>query len=211
MAILSLPSSPNFKQCRWLLHGNTIEHSSPFTRSVQTVELLSSRWMASFTLPAMTRAQAEPWLVWLARLQGRAGRFYAGDPSAKVPRGTATGTPLVNGASQTGCAILTSGWTGGVTTILKAGDFLAWDTPSGWRELHKVIEDVASTAGGAATVRFTPPIRESPAHGATIITASPTCVMALATDDDAQWNVDEALIHDVTFNADEVFSDDSPT
>jgi hypothetical protein len=211
MAILALPSSPNIKQCRWILQGNTIEHISPFTRSIQTIELLSSRWMASFTLPPMKQSEAEIWMVWLARLQGRAGRFYAGDPSARVPRGTATGSPVVNGAGQCGISLVTSGWTPNLSSALKRGDYLSWDTPSGWRELHKVTGDFGSDASGNATLTIAPPIRESPASLATITTTNPTCVMALATDDDGEWSVDDALIHDITFNLEEAMSPDSPT
>jgi len=38
--------------------------------------------------------------------------------------GVATGTPLVNGASQTGASLITDGWTNSQTGILKAGDLL---------------------------------------------------------------------------------------
>lgn len=45
--------------------------------------------------------------------------------TAQIPThqvGVATGTPLVNGAGQTGATLVTKGWTNSVTGILKAGD-----------------------------------------------------------------------------------------
>ncbi len=154
----------------------------------------------------MKRAEAAAWAAFLARLNGRTGNFYAGDPSAETPRGAATGTPLVNGAGQTGTSLITDGWTGPTINILRAGDYIAWDTPTSWREMHMVVSDANSDAGGAVTLVVTPPIRESPADNATIITASATCVMMLASDDSGAWDINEALFYGVEFNAEEVFT-----
>jgi len=219
MAILSMPATPKFRKCRFLLRGNTQQFISPLSRAIQTLELVGSKWLASYELPIMKRGEAEAWLAFLTRLNGRVGRFYGGDPSATTPRGTATGTPLVVGAGQTGITLNTDGWTAGIVPLL-AGDFIAWETPTGWRELHKVVVDAGETGGGygeggygeggygggEATLTITPPIRESPADNATIIISSPTCVMQLVSDEEAGWDVDEALFYGVRFNAEEVFS-----
>jgi hypothetical protein len=161
--------------------------------------------MANFELPAMERSSSAAWVAFLAQLNGRAGRFYAGDPSAKTPRGVATGTPLVNGASQTGVSLITDGWTPTVTNILRAGDYIAYDLASGNRQLHLVVADVNSDGGGNAVLTITPPIRESPANNAPIIVSSTTCVMMLASDDGAAWDVDTALIYGVRFSGVEAF------
>lgn len=219
MAILSMPTTPKMRKCRFILRGNTQQFVSPLSRAVQTLELVGSKWLASYELPAMKRAEAEAWLAFLTRLNGRVGRFYAGDPSATTPRGTATGTPLVAGAGQTGNTLNTKGWTASIVPLL-AGDFIAWDTPTAWRELHKVVIDPGQTGvfygvggygdagygGGETVLTITPPIRESPADGATLIINSPTCVMQLVSDEEAGWDVDEALFYGVRFNAEEVFS-----
>jgi hypothetical protein len=208
MAILAMPTSPGIQRVRWLLRGQTLKHISPLTRRSQTIEIVGSRWLGTYTLPPMRRSVAEPWMIFLAQLNGRAGRFYGGDPSAASPRGSASGIPTVNGASQVGKSLMTSGWTGGATNVLRAGDFIAWDTPSGWRELHQITADASATAAGQCTVRISPPIRESPAHGATVITTATTCVMQLATDDDGRWEIDDASLYAISFSAEEAFSAD---
>lgn len=207
MNILTLPAGPNFRECRFVCRGNTIEHRSPLTASVQVLELPGTRWLASFGLPPMTRATAETWLAFLASLEGMKGRFYAGPPDATSPRGVGTGVPLVKGASQTGTSLDTDGWTAGQTGILKAGDYIAWNTPASWREMHIVCADADSDGSGNATFALAPPIRESPADDATIVVSSPTCVMRLATDDEASWDVNQALHYGVRFNAEEAFRD----
>lgn len=190
-----------------MCRGNTREHVSPLTKSVQVLEFTGARWLASFGLPPMPRATAEIWLAFLASLEGKVGRFYAGPPDALVPRGIGTGTPVVSGASQTGTSLATTGWTASQTGILLAGDYLAWNTPSGWRELHIVCADANSDGGGAATLTLAPPIRESPANGAGLIITSPSCVMALATDAEASWSVDATMLYGVRFNAEEQFQE----
>lgn len=219
MAILSMPATPKFRKSRFVLRGNTQQFTSPLSRAVQTLELVGSKWLASYELPPMKRATAEAWLAFLTRLNGRVGRFYGGDPSATTPRGTATGTPLVAGAGQTGTLLNTVGWTVGSVPLL-AGDFIAWGTPTGWRELHKVVADAGMTGalygnggygdagygGGEIELTITPPIRESPADNATLIISSPTCVMQLVSDEEAGWDVDQALFYGVRFSAEEVFS-----
>lgn len=452
MAILSFPSASSIHRARWLLRGATIQHISPLTRRAQTLEIVGARWLASFELVPMRRADAEAWMVFLMRLNGRAGRFYAGDPSAVAPRAvpasvvasgtvsnqnarislaagrafcdlvgedlsgyadgahivvitdsagktlrgwlgsvgggatvsderltnggftsstsgwfpgdctlasvaggeagnaleitrtggtyqvagqtvaaapgellrltayvksgtsgnensmvaisdgsgvtnvvlassgvwqqntviwrvalaqatttawlnkatatagtmlfdtaslvhiltpSATGATVmttrsgmerawiseesgfnrndasgysysvnavsgatVAGASQTGTTLLTQGWNSTWTNVLVAGDYIAWDTPSGWRELHMVTEAASSDSGGRAPLRIAPPIRESPANGAALILDAPSCVMRLATDTEAKWTIDEAGLYQISFSAEEAFSAD---
>lgn len=207
MPILSQPATPKFRSCRFILEGHSQTFRSPLSNAIQTLELVGSRWRASYELPAMQRADAAAWIAFLARLNGRVGRFYSGDPSAETPRGVATGTPLVNGAGQTGLSVVTDGWTASVTGILKAGDYVAWGTPTSWRELHLVVVDANSNVSGQATLTITPPIRESPADNAPLILSAPTCVMMLASDEGAAWDVDEALFYGIRFSTEEAFAD----
>ena len=81
---------------------NTVGMSmSPFTYQ-QVVAHAGQRWECDVTLPAMARADAEQWVAFLVSLRGQFGTFTLGDPVGASPRGSAGGTPLVNGASQTG-------------------------------------------------------------------------------------------------------------
>ena len=204
--ILSMPTTPRPRASRFVLHGNTRQFVSPLTGATQTLELVGSRWMATYELPVMKRPEAEAWAAFLSRCNGLAGRFYAGDPAALTARGPATGAPVVAGASQTGTALLTDGWTDAVTGILLVGDYIAWETPSGWRELHKMVESANSDGAGLATLQITPPIRESPADNAPLIVVSPTCVMRLATADEAAWTMDRGSAYGIAFNAEEAFA-----
>jgi hypothetical protein len=141
---------------------------------------------------------------------GPAGRFYAGDPLALSPRGNAGGSPKVFGASQTGSRLATYNWdvnrANFETGHLLMGDYIAWDTPTGWRELHMIVQDPLLDDYGFSWLHISPPIRESPADGATVIVTNPTCVMMLENDEQIVWEETPGGFYSVRFSAVEVFA-----
>jgi len=161
----------------WQLISNTQSFTSPLDKSTQTIELPGSRWLATLQYPALTETDARIMIAFLASLRGMSGRFTLFDHSHRTPAGVATGSPLVNGASQTGGTLITDGWTINTTGILKAGDYIGVNG-----ELKLVIADANSDAGGNATLSIEPPLRASPANNAVITTDSPTGTFRLADD-----------------------------
>lgn len=194
----TMPSSPGFTTSRFGLRANTIVHESPLTKSVQTIELTGARWFGTYTLPAMLRANAAAWVAFLVGLQGRAGRFYAFDPDAKTPRGTWAGTPLVNGASQTGSSLICDGFTAGAT--VKAGDYFQVGT-----ELKMVTADGTADGSGNLTISFKPSLRASPADNAALTSTNPVCIAMLIDDEQAAWDADNISLFGLTFSWVEVF------
>jgi hypothetical protein len=92
--------------------------------------------------------------------------------------GTLGGTPLVNGASQTGSSLITDGWTAAVANRLKKGDVFTIGTgatgvygvnpqsrqSTGELQQFVVTADVASDGSGNATIPIWPPITTSGAY-----------------------------------------------
>ena len=206
MTVISMPATPAFSNSSFGLVSNTQVHESPLNREVQTLELTGARWAARYELPTMYRAQAAAWQAFAVRLGGRAGRFYAYDPDAKQPRGSALSLgspdgPEVAGAGQTGKTLLTRGWQATETGLLLPGDYIQVGI-----ELKMVVEPVNSDSGGEATIEFSPSLRASPADGATIIVSNPVCVMRLVDDDQANWSADQVSRYGISFSAIEAFS-----
>lgn len=201
MTILVLPGTPKFKQARFSLSSNALTFQSPLNGTVQTVEFPGARWMLTASLPPMKRETAADWQSFLVQLHGVSGRFYAGDPKGRVPRGTALGTPLVNGASQTGTSLITDGWTINQAAALRPGDYFQVGT-----ELKVVTATVASNGTGQATITFEPPLRASPADNAPIITSNPVCIMRLTDNNQAGWDIEEAAVYGMAFSAVESFA-----
>jgi hypothetical protein len=74
-------------------------------------------------------------------------------PGHPTRLGGGTGSPLVNGAGQSGATLVTDGWTG-TNPVLRAGDLL---TVAGVPYTLRVTAD-ASASAGAATLAIDPPI-----------------------------------------------------
>lgn len=82
--------------------------------------------------------------------------------------GVGSGSPTVNGASQTGASLVTTGWTATTTNILRAGDVILLP---GITVVYDVTADVNSGAAGAATIPINPPLfaGTSPTNGGAIV------------------------------------------
>lgn len=163
----------------WSLVSNTQSFSSPLSAAVQTVEMPGARWKAAFVMDNLTAADAALIQAFMAKLRGRAGRFYLWNFARPTPRGTIAGTPLVKGAAQTGTSLLIDGCTAGTTLL--AGDYIGVNS-----ELKLVVGDATASVGGEMTLTIEPPLRSSPADNAPITTTRPTAVMMLAADE-AKW------------------------
>jgi hypothetical protein len=82
--------------------------------------------------------------------------------SGIAKNGTGSGTPAVDGASQTGTTLVTDGWGNNETNAVRAGDVikLANDTA-----IYMVDEDASSNGTGQMTIPITPALRKSPGDG----------------------------------------------
>jgi hypothetical protein len=195
---LSLPNA-NIAKVRMVANDIVGVSQSPFTAAQQVYRYTGQFWEADITLPPMKRADAEYWISFLMKLNGPYGTFLLGDPNGQTARGVATGTPLVNGAGQTGNELITDGWTNSTTGILKAGDYIQIGTGLTSR-LYKVLDDVNSNGSGAATLTIWPDLRTAPADNATITVANPKGLFRLNSAQ-TTWDINEASIYGMTFGA----------
>lgn len=170
--------------------------ASPFTGQQQLVRHQGSWWEAEVSLPPMARADAEEWIGFLLSLRGRWGTFLLGDPNATSPRGTWAGTPLVNGASQTGETLVVDGFSAGATA--RRGDYITLGS-GGSARLYKVLSD-ETAAGGAMTLDLFPRLRESPADNAVVAVSNTTGLFRLASNE-TEWDIDTARFYGIAFAA----------
>jgi hypothetical protein len=196
---ITLPTSPLSRSITIRPRAATGALQNPFTYTPQVQVWGGQRWEADVELPPMPRrADAEAWIAVLTGLNFQEGSFLLGDTANPTARGAATGTPLVNGASQSGYDLVTDGWTAGVTGILKAGDWIQLGSGSTAR-LYKVMVDANSDGAGNATLTLWPRLRSSPADNAAIVVSSAKGVFMLA--EVPEWSIDYARKYGLSFKA----------
>jgi hypothetical protein len=175
---------------------------SPFTLKQQVIAHSGQQWEADISLPPMTRDEGEDWVSFLVKLKGQQGTFLLGDPSGATPRGSAAttaGTPVVNGAGQTGSSLTIDGLPVSVSGYLKAGDYIQLGTASS-STLHKVLNDVTTSASGEASLDIYPSIRTAPADGSSVTVSNAKGVFRLSSNE-TSWSISEVELFGISFSA----------
>lgn len=168
MTVSNFPTLKPIEPTTFGLVFNTRVHTSPFDGFTQTVELPGAHFYASVTL-GVDLDDRRVLQAFLDGLHGAAGRFYYGDPYylREGPQGPRGGTPLVDGAGQTGTSLATKGWSA-ATMVLKKGDYVHFTNGDGGRELKRLTADATTDGSGDVTLAFEPPIRVAPDDEAAI-------------------------------------------
>jgi hypothetical protein len=167
---------------------------SPFTGQQQVQDWGASFMEASVSLPPLTHAQAQAWIAFMLSLHGQANVFQLGDPLAVAPKGAATGTPVVDGAGQTGYVLNLRGWTPSTGGLLLPGDWIQ----IGYR-LYRTISCPASGLTGALALTVWPQIRESPADGTAVILNNTQGLWRLQKNA-TKWSITAARVYGMQFD-----------
>jgi hypothetical protein len=201
----SLPSAMKFQQANFRTNSVVAVAKSPFTGKEKAVAHQGQFWSANLSMSPIERADAGAVTAWFTSLNGREKTFLLGDPAAATAQGSASsapGTPVVNGASQTGSALICDGAPNDATNYLKEGDYVQLGSGSSSR-LYMVLEDVTSDGSGNFTLNLWPNLRSSPANDDTLVVASTVGVFRLQ-DNISQWDLN-TVIYGFSFTAIEVF------
>ena len=193
---LSTPTNKTIAEIRLIARNVVGVSTSPFSFKQQTYQFSGQRWEADIQLPAMQRENAEQWVAFLMSLYGQKGTFLLGDPLGAAAQGsasTAAGTPVVNGASQTGGTLAIDGLPASATNYLKAGDYIQLGSAA-TSQLYKVLTDASSNGSGEATLDIWPDLRSSPADGATVVVANAKGVFRL-NDNATSWDINRMALY----------------
>lgn len=156
----------------WSIVSNARTFVSPLTGAIQTAQRTGNRWSVTLTYENLFDSERAVMQGFLAQLTATANNFYLEDHSYSR-RADGAGTPVVNGASQTGNTLTTDGWTG--TYAMRIGDFFEVNG-----ELKMAVADATITAG-AATLSFVPELRSAPADNAAITITNPKGIFRLTS------------------------------
>jgi hypothetical protein len=177
--IISMPSSPAWRQLDFSAFDSVGIVQSPFTLQTQTQYWVGAdHWTVNASLPPMSYTNARAWVAFLLECRGRLNVFSIGDPLGKKPSGSPTGTPVVstNYNLVTSTSLLTRGWRASTNRLLLPGDYIQ----IGYR-LHAVVDPVNSDSSGNATINLWPSLRDTTTDGQAITLTNTTGLFRLAS------------------------------
>ncbi len=196
MATITYPSTPKPQGIAWRLLMPTQTNVSDWTGRRQTLASGRGWWEAQITLPPIVgTTNINAWRSFIAKSRGTANDFQV--PVDPVAQSSATATPLVNGAGQTGRTLNTDGWPLS-TTVLQAGQFVTINN-----QLLQLTENVTSNGSGVAVLTFEPPVRVSPADNAAIEYKNPYCLMYFV--EEPTLSVESGYLYSLSLNLRESF------
>jgi hypothetical protein len=199
--IIELPASSCAARATIQLQRVISKSESSFTLAQQLFRHPGEKWLLTIQMPPIVnRVIAGQWKAFGLRLKGGFNRFRYGDPLAKNPMGIATGSPVVDGAGQTGNELEIRGAGIGVAGWLLAGDMLQIGD-----SLHMNVADADTDGAGKATLLLEPALRTSPADGAAIILTNPRGLFKLV-ENTWGWEESPGPRWDISFNAEEVIN-----
>ena len=197
---LTLPTATGVTTQNFGLTRTTAVSVSPFTKQEQVFQHEGEQWKATFTLPPMKKDKAAIWLSFLMSLRGRRGTFKLGDQDRKTIQGTATGTVLVNGASQTGNQIALDGFTNSRANVFLAGDYIQINS-----YLYMVSANASANGSGQADVKIEPELRtgiEAINDNTTVVYSNTTTLMRLDKNL-TNWNTNKVSVYGISFSCSE--------
>lgn len=173
---------------------------------VQKVQAHDGKWwsLRAALLPK-TRDSGQDWSGWFTSLNGPEGTFLFGHPHEATPRGsasTAPGTPLVDGAAQTGDQLAIKGAPNGAVDYLRRGDWIQLGSSSTAR-LYKIMQDATADGSGDVTLEIWPDLRSSPGNGDSVTVSSAVGVFRLTQA--FEYDVDSEHLYTQPFSAIEAF------
>ncbi len=163
------------REIEFLQHSIVGVTQSAFTGEQQVQAHQGQWWSVRGALIPKTRADAEDWVGFFISLNGTEGTFLLGDPHGATARGsasTAPGTPLVDGASQTGDQLVMDGAPNNATNYLMLGDWIQLGSSSSAR-LYRITQNASTNGSGQVTLEIWPDLRSSPGTN-DVITVSST-------------------------------------
>lgn len=203
--LLELPSSACIASVIMTMTNVVGITVSPFTLEEQAFNWPGQAWSMDLKMPPFNnRKAAMDWVTFGLKLKGMYGRFLMGDPSAKKPRGAASGTPVIDGNNQTGNTLMTKGWTNSTAGILLKGDYIQVGSGIESR-LHMVTEDINSDGSGKAAIAIEPALRSPPLDNSAVVTENAKGLFKL-NGNQWSWSVDPGPVYRLSFQAVEVIN-----
>lgn len=150
------------------LVSNTQIFTNPLIGSIRTRAVPGYRWRGRLTWGDLYPPDSAKVESFLTTLRGQENRLMLWNIMRPDIYGLGGGSPLVNGANQTGDLIVIDGAAHSITNWVLPGDMIGFD------DILVMVKTAANTDGsGNVTVHFEPPMWKSPADNAPVALSMP--------------------------------------
>lgn len=178
MTAIAWPEALVPQTAQLLLRKSGAQFASPFNGTVQSLEFIAERWVASVSLAQMAARNPRGVHAFCNRLAGGVQRVQVWAFHTRgVPRGTMRGSPvLASDAARGDTSLAISGATaasGSGPITLLADDFIGVGG-----QLFQVVADT-TLSGGAGSVPVIGRVRSALLATAPVVWLRPTCEMVL--------------------------------
>ena len=177
--IINFPTlSAEASDVSWELQRFDGRFTSPLAGTFQDVIRPGARWMCTLSWKTLTYADAQALMAWSVQM-AKGGVRTPLPNYAYTQQETIYGTPVVNGAGQTGNALVTDGWDVSINGVLLPGDMFQV-TNGTLHQLLMVIAQANSDVNGNSTILFEPALRFSPTTLSGLVLTSPPAYFSFA-------------------------------
>lgn len=163
------PESLEPESMDWGLVSNDRVHTSPLSNSQQVIEMPGSYWRCTVRFGNLSCGRDRELSALIGRMRGRAGTVLV--PRWQRERSDDVGSPSVVSALVYSYVIEAAGFTPS-TDVFAAGDYMSING-----ELFEVVDNVQSSASGAASIPVNKRVRATIAPGEPIEYREPVCRM----------------------------------
>ena len=164
---------------------------------MQRIARLGARWEFTVTLPRLDQISAQAWIRAQARSDSEMLPVSLALP--KLVGSGSLGTPIVNGAGQTGTTLNANGFLPHSTSFDTMRFFSV--SVGGRRYLYASASSIVVDGSGNAAINVTPMLRASPLNNAPLDFATPTVDGWITSD--VAWDEDALTTYGITFTLQE--------
>jgi hypothetical protein len=193
MSVL-LPSLPGIRTAEPQLLDFGAVQQGALGGAAQRLNRLGNRFALAVELPpALSATHGRVYVARLLKALTDGAIYPFPQPGLAIG---APGTPLVNGAGQSGSALVLDGFTAGYA--VREGQFFSI-IHGGRRYLHQASADTTANGSGQLTLAITPMLRISPADNAVCEFAVPY-IEGFVSGDSAKWHLKLTPYHEIAFS-----------
>ena len=173
----AFPTSPKFATVRLRSNQQSFRDRAQSGKGYAR-KTTGHQWTFTASFLDLSREQMAEVFAFAMEQDGVYGTFTVVPPDLATPRGTALGSPVVDGAGQTGTTLNVRGATASQAAFLKKMDIFSIN---GDTKVYMVTQDAASDGSGDVALTFRPPLEISPADGAVLTVANVAFTMSFAS------------------------------